>query len=54
MGLITLFLKGKILQKLLAGIGRSPRPGRGGGLLGRKALIAAVAGMLLKRAFRRR
>jgi hypothetical protein len=53
MGLITLFLKGKILQKLLGGIGRSA-PGRGGGLLGRKAVMAAIAAMLVKRALRRR
>jgi len=53
MGLVTLFLKGKILQKLLGGMSRSPQAGSGG-LLGRKAVMAAVAAMLLKRAFRRR
>lgn len=54
MGLISLFLKGKILQKLLGSISRNPQSGRAGGLLGRKALFAAVAAMVLKRAFRRR
>ncbi len=54
MGLITLFLKGKILQKILGGMSRSPQPGRGGGLFGKKAAMAAIAAMILKRAFRRR
>jgi hypothetical protein len=59
MGLISLFLKGKILQKLLGGLSRGAQTGRaaGSGLLGRpagKAVMAAVAALLVKRAFRRK
>ncbi len=57
MGIISLFLKGKILQKLLGGISRSAPTGGAGGLIGRpagKAVLAAIAAMLVIRAFRRR
>jgi len=53
MGFIRFFLTGKILQKLLGGMSRSSQAGGAGGLLGRKAIMAAVAAMLVKRAFRR-
>jgi hypothetical protein len=57
MGLFSLFVKGKILQKLFGGFSRGAQTGRAGGLLGRpagKAVMAAIAAMLVKRAFRRR
>ena len=58
MGLLSMFLKAKILQKLLSGFSRSTHAGRaGGGFLNRpggKAAMAAVAAMLVKRALRRR
>jgi hypothetical protein len=54
MGLITAFLKAKVLQEILRRMSRSQPAGRVGGPLGRKALMAAVAAMILKRAFRRR
>jgi hypothetical protein len=54
MGLLAAFVKGKILQKVLSGSGRAANASRArGGLFGRKMMIAAVAAMMLKRAFRR-
>ena len=58
MGLLSFFLKAKILQRLLGGLSRGAQTGRAGsGFLGKpagKAVMAAVAAMLVKRAFRRR
>jgi hypothetical protein len=55
MGLLSAFVKGKVLQKALGGLGRTSHGGRSrGGLFGRKMIIAGAAAMLLKRAFRRR
>ena len=53
MGLISALVKGKILQKVLGGSGRSAYPGRSRGSL-KTMMIAGAAAMLLKRAFRRR
>ena len=53
MGLLSAFVKGKLLQKALGGSGGAAHSGRSrGGLFG--MLIAGAAAMLLKRAFRRR
>ncbi len=57
MGFLSLFLKGKIVQKLLAGLSRGSQTGRAGGLLSGpagKAVIAAATALLLKRVFRRK
>lgn len=59
MGLFSLFLKGKIFQKLLGGLSRGTQTGRaaGSGLLSTpagKAVMAAVAAILVKRAFWRK
>jgi hypothetical protein len=52
MGLLSAFVKGKLLQKALGRLGGAAHPGRSrGGLFG--MLIAGAAAMLLKRAFRR-
>ena len=53
MGLLSAFVKGKMLQKALGGSGRAAQAGRGGGIFGRKMMIAAIAAMVLKRVFRR-
>lgn len=54
MGLLSAFVKGKIVQKVLSGSGQAANASRArGGLFGRKMMIAAVAAMMLKRAFRR-
>jgi hypothetical protein len=57
MGFLSLFIKGKILQSLLGGSGRRGVGSVGGRVLGtpmRKAAIAAITAMLVRRAFRRR
>jgi len=60
MGVFTMFLKARLLQKLLGAFTRGSqgsRIGRSGGLLAKpagKALMATIAAMLVKRALRRR
>jgi hypothetical protein len=53
-----MLIKGKILEKVIGGFRRGAHTGRAGrGFLGKpagKAMMAAVAAMLMKRAFRRR
>ena len=51
MGLLSAFIKGKILQRALSRSGGAG--GARGGLFGRKMMIAAIAAMVLKRVFRR-
>ena len=53
MGLLSAIVKGKMLQKVLGGSGRTAYPGRSGGSL-KKMMIAGAAAMLMKRVFRRR
>lgn len=60
MGMFTMFLKARLLQKLLGVFARGShgaQMGRSGGLLAKpagKAVAAAIAAMLVKRALRRR
>jgi hypothetical protein len=53
MGLLSAFVKGKMLQKALGGSGAAHVGRSRGGLFGKKMIIATAAAMLLKRAFRR-
>jgi hypothetical protein len=58
MGLVSLFLKGKMLQTLIGAARRGTQTGRARGrrLKGSagKVVMAAIAAMLVKRALRRR
>ena len=60
MGMFTMFLKARLLQKLIGALTRGShgaRIGRSGGLLAKpagKAIMATIAAILVKRALRRR
>jgi hypothetical protein len=57
MGILSLFLKRRLLEKLIGGVTRSSRIGRTGALARsplKKAVLAGITAMLVKRVMRRR